>query len=313
MAQLSIESVKVEKLVKEFLTAQSLTILPQNTFGDAVSQFVDKDDKHAMEVFVNDSLSNQVKHLLEANVVEEEDITEAMDEYRNKLEELFAHGLMKKSVSASSPPFRHIEHALTFRFAQSGRRFKPKPDNWDSDLHGDWEDQPAALIRSDDEGDHDPEGEGSVLPATAPAARARAKPTVTTRKPPAKAPSKPAARTARSRAQPSKQADRDAEAHDDADIIMVDGTDEQDDGDDDALFIRSQTAHRAPERSSVPVTASTSTRSTRSTATASRQPPVRSTRAAPSRGTKGRQPFQVRNISKNCQHRIGSAMISYHF
>ncbi|KAK5276371.1 meiotic recombination, partial [Cryomyces antarcticus] len=67
MAQLSLDSVKVEKFVREFLTAQSLTILPQNSFGDAVSQYVDKDDKHAMEMFVNDSLSVQIKHLMEAD------------------------------------------------------------------------------------------------------------------------------------------------------------------------------------------------------------------------------------------------------
>ena len=59
LADLSIDSIKVDKLVKEFLTAQTLTILPQNSFGDAVSQFVDKDDKHAMEIFVKQSLTTQ--------------------------------------------------------------------------------------------------------------------------------------------------------------------------------------------------------------------------------------------------------------
>jgi len=101
LAQLSLDTVKVEKLVREFLTAQSLTILPQNSFGDAVSQFVDKDDKHAMEMFVNESLANQIKYLLDSNDVEEEDITEAMDHYRSKLEEMFAAGHLKKAVSIS--------------------------------------------------------------------------------------------------------------------------------------------------------------------------------------------------------------------
>ena len=101
LAQLSLDTVKVEKLVREFLTAQSLTILPQNSFGDAVSQFVDKDDKHAMEMFVNESLANQIKYLLDSNDVEEEDITEAMDHYRSKLEEMFAAGHLKKTVSIS--------------------------------------------------------------------------------------------------------------------------------------------------------------------------------------------------------------------
>lgn len=96
LAQLSIDNVKVEKLVREFLTAQSLIILPQNSFGDAVSQFVDKDDKHAMEMFVNESLAHQIKHLLEIDQQEDEGLQAAIDEYRSKLEQLFAAGRLKK-------------------------------------------------------------------------------------------------------------------------------------------------------------------------------------------------------------------------
>ena len=96
LAQLAIDNVKVEKLVREFLTAQSLVILPQNSFGDAVSQFVDKDDKHAMEMFVNESLANQIKHLMEIDQQDEEELQMAMDQYRSKLEELFAAGRLKK-------------------------------------------------------------------------------------------------------------------------------------------------------------------------------------------------------------------------
>jgi double-strand break repair protein MRE11 len=87
--------VKVEKLVKEFLTAQSLTILPQNSFGDAVTQFVDKDDKHAMETFVAESLKTQLKHLMNANDVDEEEITNEMEQYKSQLEDLFANGQLK--------------------------------------------------------------------------------------------------------------------------------------------------------------------------------------------------------------------------
>ena len=103
MAQLSIDNVKVEKFVREFLTAQSLTILPQNSFGDAVSQFVDKDDKHAMEVFVNESLANQIKHLMEVDQPDEEELQQAISQYRSKLEELFAAGHLKKRVDIPTP------------------------------------------------------------------------------------------------------------------------------------------------------------------------------------------------------------------
>jgi double-strand break repair protein MRE11 len=95
---LSIDTVKVEKLVREFLTAQSLTILPQNSFGDAVSQFVDKDDKYAMEMFVNESLANQIKHLLESNDIEEDEIVDELQRQKSKLEELFSAGHLKKTV-----------------------------------------------------------------------------------------------------------------------------------------------------------------------------------------------------------------------
>lgn len=150
LAQLSLDSVKVEKLVREFLTAQSLTILPQNSFGDAVSQFVDKDDKHAMEMFVNESLMDQIKHLMEVDQMDEEEIQNAMDQHKSKLEELFAAGHLKKTRRA---------------------KLKPRPENWDTDLDGHWEAQPGALIRSDVGEDEDEEEEV----ATKPTAKGRGK------------------------------------------------------------------------------------------------------------------------------------------
>lgn len=50
------DAVKVESLVQDFLSAQSLKVLPQGPFGDAVTQFVTKDDKHAMELFVSEQI-----------------------------------------------------------------------------------------------------------------------------------------------------------------------------------------------------------------------------------------------------------------
>ena len=151
IAQLSIDSVKVEKLVREFLTAQSLTILPQNSFGDAVSQFVDKDDKHAMEIFVNDSLLDQIKNLMDIDHADE-DIQNAMDEHKSKLEELFAAGRLKRSKTS---------------------KLKPRPTNWDSDLDGEWGAQPGALVRSDVDDDEDEDE--ATLPSTTTTGRGRGK------------------------------------------------------------------------------------------------------------------------------------------
>ena len=96
----SLDSVKVEELVREFLTAQSLTVLPQNFFGDSVNQFVAKDDKHAMEIFVDESLSAQVKNLLKAeNTLSRPEITEEMENYRVQREKLFREGAKPAKTS----------------------------------------------------------------------------------------------------------------------------------------------------------------------------------------------------------------------
>jgi double-strand break repair protein MRE11 len=118
-----LDNIKVEQLVQEFLTAQSLKILPQAPFGDAVNQFVNKDDKHAMEMFVSESLAGQVKQMLDLDS-DEEDLDSAMERYRAKAEQQFTVGVLKQTQR---------------------RKLKPKPDGWDSDLDGHWEQQPEAI------------------------------------------------------------------------------------------------------------------------------------------------------------------------
>jgi double-strand break repair protein MRE11 len=116
MAQLAPDTVKVDKLVKEFLAAQSLSILPQNSFGDAVAQFVDKDDKQAMELFVNESLATQLKHLMSVNDIDEEEIRAQMDECKTQLEGMFASGQLKKKVCISAFT---LENELTNQIAKA--------------------------------------------------------------------------------------------------------------------------------------------------------------------------------------------------
>jgi double-strand break repair protein MRE11 len=123
------DTIKVEALVQEFLAAQSLKVLPQAPFGDAVNQFVSKDDKHAMETFVSESLAGQVKNLLSLDP-DEDNLDNAMERVRAKLDAQFAAGQLKISRR---------------------RKFKPKPDDWDSDLDGHWEDQPQALANPAEE------------------------------------------------------------------------------------------------------------------------------------------------------------------
>lgn len=230
LAQLSLDNVKVEKLVREFLTAQSLTILPQNSFGDAVSQFVDKDDKHAMEMFVNESLANQIKHLMDVDEADEDELTNAMDQYKSKLEELFAAGHLKKAKKA---------------------KLKPRPENWDSDLDGEWGDQPGALIHSDNEaadGDDDATSLRSTTPAPRggrgrAAASTRTKQTTAAKKAPAGKKAAPTpARGGRGKKkvvedeseeeEPIQDDDNDEEDHD---VVMVSDSDKDDDN---SLFVK---------------------------------------------------------------------------
>ncbi|KAI0542101.1 double-strand break repair protein mus-23 [Xylaria digitata] len=214
------DSVKVAKLVEEYLKAQSLKILPQTPFGDAVTQFVDKDDKHAMEQFVMDSLSGQVKQMLSLEN-DDEDLDSAMEMIKQKLEHQFATGQLKRGPRL---------------------RYKPKPDGWDSDMEGaHWEDQPEAIDRTplveetpqpaqprprarkpnrtgfldddDDEMDNIENDEGAQAPKT----RGRPKAATTRAKTAPKAPAKKAPAKGRSYAR--KQAEEEDE---DDDVVMDD-------------------------------------------------------------------------------------------
>ncbi|KAF2472184.1 DNA repair exonuclease [Lindgomyces ingoldianus] len=272
LAQLSLDTVKVEKLVREFLEAQSLTILPQNSFGDAVTQFVDKDDKHAMEMFVNESLANQLKHLMESNDVEEDDITNEMEQHRAKLEELFASGQMKKSKKA---------------------RLKPKPDLWDSDLDGEWADQLAALNHTDAE-DVDEEAAASAA-SKRPPARGRSKAAGTTRKT-ATAPRKALVARARRGEKKVVEEDGDEEEDDNSDVVMGDDDDEEDDA---PLFVPSirtaakKASTKASTRAKSPAKKTTTRASKQSTLNFSQAPTQRSqVPARVSRGKKIQEPSE---------------------
>lgn len=118
------DMVKVESLVQEFLQAQSLKVLPQGPFGDAVNQFVSKDDKHAMELFVSEHLTGQVKQMLGLES-DDEDLNSAMEIYRTRVEQQVTTGERKTHGDRK-------------------RVLKPRPDTWDSDFDGSWEDAPDA-------------------------------------------------------------------------------------------------------------------------------------------------------------------------
>ena len=263
-----LDAVKVEKLVREFLAAQSLTILPQNYFGDAVTQYVDKDDKHAMEVFVNESLTSQIKYLLDldAEDVDGEDDEESglaaqIDKYRSQLEEMFTKGSLKRSKAGKN-------------------RFKPKPDTWDSEFDGHWEDQPGALLRPDEQGEdrqeneEEEENETPKPRATRGRGRGRGVANGTTRdKAPAK---KPVAAPSRGKKKVVDDEEEEEEDNDDDDVVMVDDDGDEEDDDSQALFFKDKsngTSSRATKS-----TAAANTRS-RKVASPIKKPPPRTAAA----------------------------------
>ncbi|KAM0717111.1 hypothetical protein Q7P37_006963 [Cladosporium fusiforme] len=238
MAQLGMDNIKIDDLVKEFLTAQSLTILPQEPFGDAVQQYVQKDDKHAMEEFIVDTLGQQVNNLAENDDEMEDDDTMAqfMATWKETSEQNFRKG---------------------GRSHRKRTNRKPKPDDWDSDDIGhSWDDDPASIIRADN-GEDDMEVDGEeedddAAPTRTTAARGRGsrargrggrtaaagttrKTAAATKKAPAKAP-------ARSR---KKKAATPSDEEED-DVIMLDD-DDDDDAHESGLFV-TQESQPPPKR-----------------------------------------------------------------
>ncbi|KAJ5083341.1 Double-strand break repair protein mus-23 [Penicillium angulare] len=231
-----LDTVKVEQLVKEFLASQSLSILPQNTFGDAVAQFIDKDDKHAMEMFVNESLESQVKHLMaldrdedmEDDEAPQSSLVTAMEKYRTQMEDLFAKGAKRRT--------------------RGKKRFKPKPDGWDSEFDGVWEDQPGALIHSDNEGGDPAEeeaGEDGSVPAPSRTATTTSRGRARGRGRGAATSSRAGAKAAAAPSTKGKKTKASAEEDSADDLTMLDVDHEEtahvisdDDDDSQALFVK---------------------------------------------------------------------------
>lgn len=227
----SLDGIKVEKLVQEFLTAQSLTILPQNTFSNAVGEFVDKDDKEAMQTFVDESLNKQVNQLIgddEEEDWDEERMAELMEEFKTKLEEQFSSGTGRKSKRKESR--------------------KPKPDYWDSDADGHWEDNPVSMIRTEEpdvEGEMNEDGESLASAPTRGRVRGRGGRSTgagTTRKTAAASKKVPAKGAGRGK---KKQVSEEEDEEEDQDVVMID--DDDDDDDSQSLFVK-PAAKKAPAR-----------------------------------------------------------------
>ncbi|AMD18560.1 HBL342Wp [Eremothecium sinecaudum] len=56
---------KVQTLVNKFLVGMNLSLLPENGMNEAVRKFVDKDDRNALQDFIDREVNNEVKILAE--------------------------------------------------------------------------------------------------------------------------------------------------------------------------------------------------------------------------------------------------------
>ena len=191
-----------------------------------------------MEMFVNESLESQVKHLLALDREEDEmddeereqsSLVTAMEKYRSQMETMFSKGVKKRT--------------------RGKKRFKPKPDGWDSEFDGVWEDQPGALIHSDNEGG-DPAEEEAGEDGTVPARGRAAAPTRGRGRGRGRG-AAASARTTKTKAIPEKTTTKgrrkQAISDEESDVIMLDDDDDDviadvisDDDDDDsqALFVK---------------------------------------------------------------------------
>jgi double-strand break repair protein MRE11 len=164
-----------------------------------------------MEMFVKDSLREQMKHLMSQDADDEGDMEDVMAKHRVRLDEAFqaAGGVSTKPKKPKS-------------------KLLPRPANWDSDEHGEWEDSLQAWVSSDEEPPVPASRRGkSALVGSDDDASVVSAPAAKTRKTPAKkAPAKPRA-PAKAKA-PAKATGRGkknvAEPSDDEDddLIMMD-------------------------------------------------------------------------------------------
>ncbi|KAF2482873.1 Mre11 DNA-binding presumed domain-containing protein [Neohortaea acidophila] len=286
LAQMSLDRVKVGKLVDEYLAAQSLSILPQNFFSDAVGQYVDNNDSNAMREFVAQSLKKQVDELVAAGAEDDDaaemEISDRMEQIKQAQELAFEKGQLK----LLKKPAKRL----------------PKPRGWDSDEDGHWVDNVLSIAGPEDaveeavSEEEDDEANGSPTPkgrgtrggrgrgrggkATAAAARK----TAAAKKAPAKKPTSAKGRR--------KQVSEDEEEDDDDVIMLDDDDDDAEEEESQGLFVTQSKAAPAKSRGAKAQPAKPSTRGGKAAAATAKQSQLsfasQSQRSGPAKAVGGR-------------------------
>lgn len=90
-----IQNITFKDLVGEFLEKATLEIIPVNGLSDAVGQFVNKDDKHATETFVDEARKACLTKMKEFDELDEDKITDIVNAHKSYLEDQFSKGQLK--------------------------------------------------------------------------------------------------------------------------------------------------------------------------------------------------------------------------
>lgn len=99
--ELTLDHIKVQNLVEEFLQDNNLQLLPENGLGDAVQVFVEKDEKDAVKTFVDNSLELQLDALMKVDNIDEEALPTEMVKTKSFLEQECKKRNLTKSIVES--------------------------------------------------------------------------------------------------------------------------------------------------------------------------------------------------------------------
>lgn len=149
-----LSSAGLDTAVQQFLSANPLVILPRNHFGEAIFNYVDKDEKAALDAFVDGQHDKQKSALLELEVEADEDnLDDAIEAHRANQEENFVPGANTGIIARPT------------KEKTAGSR----PADWDSDQHGTWEEVGSGAEQEND----DDSSAASRSPTPVPASRGR--------------------------------------------------------------------------------------------------------------------------------------------
>lgn len=94
----TLDHIKVQSLVEEFLQDNNLQLLPENGLGDAVQVFVEKDEKDAVKTFVDNSLGIQLDALMKVDNIDEEVLPTEIVKTKSILEQECKKRNLTKSI-----------------------------------------------------------------------------------------------------------------------------------------------------------------------------------------------------------------------